>query len=536
MTHEHRPDPDRTPTLGSIDDLEFADRARPASPHPPSAPPPRRPRTGRTGLWLLLAGFAAVAIAGGWALSHWRETLGEQLIPVSDLNQQIREAEAALARGDLSAADGSGARERFQAVLARDPDHPGARRGLGAVRDAALAQARAALVAGDLATARTRIELARAMAAPAADLALLDVELRRAESTGDEIADLLERARAAQQAGRFEQVPDGALALYGDVLQRQPDNAIAIEGRRVILGALLTRAQAALEAGDLASAEALVARVVETDPTHLGLPAVRASLGEAVSQRERRREAGLADADAARRDGRLEDAAAAYLALLATDPGLVAARHGLDDAAAAIAARASRQAADFEFEAAESSLRLARTWDPDSPAIAVAEQRLADARASRDLLPPPEAAPRLGSLVRQAVTAMRRGDLIDPPGDSAWDRLRVAAAIAPDHPDVLMALDEYDRRARACFEDELAGNRLSRAQGCLDAMVVRDRRGDGMLRDRRRLAGRWLAFAEERLGAGELALARRAIDAAQSLDPGHPGLVVMEERLARASY
>ena len=131
---------------------------------------------------------------------------------------------------------------------------------------------------------------------------------------------------------------------------------------------------------------------------------------------------------------------------------------------------------------------------------------------------------------------MRRGDLIDPPGDSAWDRLRVAAAIAPDHPDVLMALDEYDRRARACFEDELAGNRLSRAQGCLDAMVVRDRRGDGMLRDRRRLAGRWLAFAEERLGAGELALARRAIDAAQSLDPGHPGLVVMEERLARASY
>ncbi len=133
-----------------------------------------------------------------------------------------------------------------------------------------------------------------------------------------------------------------------------------------------------------------------------------------------------------------------------------------------------------------------------------------------------------------AQTAMRRGDLIDPPGDSAWDQLRAASAIAPDDPQVRAALGEYDRRARACFEDELAGNRLSRAQACLDARAVRERGGDGLAGDRRRLADRWLAFAEERLGANELALARRALDSAQALDPTHPGLALIAERLRRA--
>lgn len=524
---EHRPDPERAPTLGSLDGLDLARPGR-------AALPPVRPRRSRAGLWTAAILFVGVLAGAGWALTHWRESIGEQLLPVSDLNQQMEQARAALARGELSAADGSGARERFQAVLARDPDHLGARAGLAEVRDAALAQARAAMVAGDLTTARARLELARAMAAPAADLTLLEVELQRVESTGADIAALLQRARDAQAAGRLEQVPDGALALYGDVLRLQPDNAIALEGRRLILGGLLAQAQSALQAGDLATAEALVARVVETDPSHLGLPAVRASVGEASAQRDRQREAALAGASSALRAGRLEEAAQAYLSLLAEAPGLVEARNGLDDAAAAVADRAARQAADFDFEAADASLRLARAWAPDSPAIAVAERRIGESHASRGQLPAAAEAPQLQRLLRQATQAMRRGQLIEPPGDSAWDRLRSAAAIAPDDPDVRLALAEYDRRARACFEDELASNRLSRAQACLDAIAARDRSGDGLARERRRLADRWLAFAEERLGASELALARRAIQAAQQLDPAHPGLAAIEERLARA--
>lgn len=526
---ERRPGPESTPSLGALDQLDLARPQRRA------APPPRSGRGG-AGRWIVgLMLLAVLVVAAAWMLGHWRESLGERLVPASDLNRQVEAAQQALARGELSASDGSGARERFQAVLARDPDHPAARAGLAAVRDAALAQARAALDAGDFATARARLDMARAMAAPAADLSLIELDLQRLESTGADIADKLERARAAQAAGRLEQVPDGALALYSDVLRLQPDNAIALDGRRDILSGLLREADAALDRGDAAAAQALVARVIETDPSHLELPARQARLGEVLAQRQRVQEAALGRAAQAQRDGRLEQAASDYLALLATDPSLVEARQGLDDTAAAMAARAGREAADFDFESAEASLRLARQWSPQSPAIAAAETRLAQSRAARDQVPARGADPtRLRALIEGAQTAMRRGDLIDPPGDSAWDQLRAAAAIAPDDPQVRAALGEYDRRARACFEDELAGNRLSRAQACLDARAVRERGGDGLAGDRRRLADRWLAFAEERLGANELALARRALDSAQALDPTHPGLALIAERLRRA--
>jgi hypothetical protein len=63
---------------------------------------------------------------------------------------------------------------------------------------------------------------------------------------------------------------------------------------------------------------------------------------------------------------------------------------------------------------------------------------------------------------------------------------------------------------------------------------VRARGSDELAADRRRLADRWLAFAEERLGANELALARRALASVQALDPAHPGLAPLAERLARA--
>lgn len=524
---ERRNEPGTTPSLGALDQLDLVRPAR-RIPDPPP-PRPRRARWWMLGIGIVLVGATLIA------LDHWRESLGERLIPASDLNRQVAAAQQALARGELTSADGSGAREQFQAILARDPDHPAARTGLIAVRETALAQARDALAKGDTDTARQRLALARAMAAPAADLSLLELDAQRLETTGADVADKLQRARAAQADGRVEQVPDGALALYSDVLRLQPDNAIALDGRRDILAGLLRDAGAALDRGDADMALALAARVVETDPTHLDLPALQARLGEVQAQRQRARESALSRASEALRAGRLEAAAEAYLALQASDPEAVEARQGLDDTTAAMAARAGREAADFEFEAAEASLRLARSWSPQSPAIAAAEQRLQQAREARGQLPASGSDPtQLRALLDHARAAMRRGELIEPPGESAWDQLRSAAAIAPDDPDVRAALGEYDRRARACFEDELAGNRLSRAQACLDARAVRNRDADRLSVDRRRLADRWLAFADERLGANELALARRALDAAQALDPTHPGLALIAERLRRA--
>ncbi|HEU0153299.1 MAG TPA: hypothetical protein VFQ84_08145 [Arenimonas sp.] len=528
--NDRRVDPGQTPPLGALDQLDLAPAARRPAPVAPTAraAPRRWP-------WLLVAG-GALALVLALVLMQWREQIGRQLVPESAINRQIEQAQAALARGDLTRADGTGAREQFQAVLARDPDHLAARAGLNAVRDAAVAQGRAALAAGDLDTAAQRLALARAMAAPAADLSLLELELQRLQSAGADLADLLVRAREAQAAGRIEQVPDGALALYSDVLRRQPDNAIALDGRREILAGLLAQADAALVRGDTDVALALVARVVESDPSHLGLPALQARLGEVQQVRQREREQILAEAASALRAGQPEVAAAAYLRLQALAPDAVEARQGLQDAAAAQAAKARREAADFDFEAAEASLARAREWAPESPDVIAAAARIEEARAARAALPVAgESDPgQLLALLERARAAMRRGDLIEPPGAAAWDFLRQAAALSPDSADLRDAQAEYDRRARACFEDELAGNRLSAAQACLDARAVRERGAEDLSADRRRLADRWLAFAEERLGANELALARRALASVQALDPTHPGLAPLAERLARA--
>lgn len=518
-----------TPDLGPLDQLDFSRRRQPPAPPEPAV------RGRRLWPWLLAAALLAIA-AMAMMLGQWREQIGQRLVPDSAINLQIDQAHQALARGELSNADGSGAREQFQAVLARDPDHPGARAGMAAVREAAIAQAREALAANDAPRARSRIALARAMAAPAADLSLLELDIQRIESTGADVADKLERARAAHAQGLLEQVPNGALALYSDVLLLQPDNALALQGRQEILSGLLQQAEAALERGEVRDAEALVARVVETDPSHLGLPALKARLGEVQGQRQRIVDEALQLAASDLRAGRFEAAAGGYLALLLRDPDLVEANQGLDDVTSAMAARAGREAADFEFEAAEASLALARSWRPDSPAVAAAQARLEQSRDASQQLPGGDGTDpaQLQRLVDLARAAMRRGNLIEPPGESAWDYLRRASAANAADPALREALLEYDRRARACFEDELAGNRLMAAQACLDARAVREHGGGGLDGDRRRLADRWIAFAQERLGANELALARRALESARALDPAHPGLESLAERLARA--
>ena len=83
------------------------------------------------------------------ALLVLRQPLAELLWPRNSAQEALRQADAALAQGHLSDADGSGARELYEAALAMDPDRPEPRQGLAAVTHAALEQARRETAAGD---------------------------------------------------------------------------------------------------------------------------------------------------------------------------------------------------------------------------------------------------------------------------------------------------------------------------------------------------------------------------------------------------
>lgn len=454
----------------------------------------------------------------------YREPLADRLWPETRAQALRAAAAAALARGHLSAADGSGARELYAAALALDPDRGDARAGLQRVGEAALARARQHLRAQAFDDARRDLRLARALAVPRAEADAVATLLREREADVAGIDALLARADRARAEGE----PVAALRLYRRVLSLQPARTEALEGREDLLADLLQRARGHVARGQLREAATLVAQVAAFDAGHVDLPEARSLLARGVDARH-------AVAERALRRGRLATATENWREVLAADPGHEGARAGLARLADAHAARAVRFSADFRFEAAERELAAARALSPEAAAVREAAGRLAQARRSRAQLPRPGSdAARVRELLARAAAAEERGDLLQPPGESAYDFLRRARALAPRDPGVEASTTRLLSAARACFERELTGNRLGRAHGYLDA---RQQLGDArdVAADRRRLAERWVAIGSERLGAGELELARRAEQSALALDPDATGLAALRERLRAAA-
>ena len=169
-----------------------------------------------------------------------------------------------------------------------------------------------------------------------------------------------------------------------------------------------------------------------------------ASIAQAAEEVETLRR----NADEDLRRGRLEQAAAGYRAVLERAADDEAAEEGLANVAAAHAARAQRLAADFEFDGAEKELAIARDLAPDSDAIRDATRDLAEARALRARIPSAGGAAqqeRVRSLLDEATAAIARGELMDPPGESAFDKIAAARALAPNAPEVRSAAHRLER-------------------------------------------------------------------------------------------
>ncbi len=453
----------------------------------------------------------------------WPETRGQTLLD---------QAALALAEGRLDAEDGSGARQLYEAAAALDPDDVRPRAGLSRVSEAALQQARAALEAHRFDAAHRALQLARDLAAPrdAVDAVADALRAREAEDAG--LDGLLAQAQAAQADGALDGTARSALPLYRRILTLDPTNPEALRGRDETLAAVLGQARAALRTGDLRGAGDLIAAARAYDPGHVDLPDTDARLTEELDALRRRAAGSLAA-------GRLERGVAEWRMLLAFDADDPTAQRGLADAAVAYAQRAERHARDFNFADADAQLREARLLAPDSDAVRTAadnveRSRLRHAQLAPQLAPA-ERRRRVATLLQDAAAAEARGDLLSPPGDSAYDRIRAARRLAPDDPEVAKASSRLLPAARQCFDGGLRANNLARARNCFDARVAL---GDdaGTLRDaRRRLAQRWLAIGDERLGAGNLAGADAALALAREIDPAVPGHAEFARRLRTAS-
>lgn len=363
--------------------------------------------------WWLIGSMLVIVL-----LAVLRAPIGALLWPQTRAQALREEAWQALADGHLSAADGSGARELFEAALAMDPDRAEARQGLARVALAALEQARQALAEDRFADARRRLELARALSVPRAEADALADALRQREAGHAGVDSLFAGAEEAHAQGRLDGGAGTALPMYAHVLALEPTHAGALRGREDALAELLAQAREALRAGDVGEAARLVATVQAYDAGHVDLPDTLARLME---------------------EARLDDAGLARLlaggAPVAPD-GVDTARAGgeaaaLDDAERdrrvrallrdAETALAAGHLADARGGGAADRIAAARALHPDSAEVAAAaEQLLPPLREChlREL--------RANSLRRAATCLEAREALGDDPGELAAARRQLA--------------------------------------------------------------------------------------------------------------
>ncbi|MCO7464157.1 MULTISPECIES: hypothetical protein [Stenotrophomonas] len=477
--------------------------------------------------WALVAALAVFVL-----LVLLRKPLADWFWDEPQIEQLLAEGDRALAAGRLSAADGSGARERYQAVLALDGDRPQARQGLARTGAAALQQARDKLQANDLDGTAQALALARELQVPQADGDAVARQLQARRSAGAGIGALLAQARNAFAAGRLDDGDSSALPLFQRILAVQPDNLPALEGREDALSDLLQHARTLAGRGELAAAAGIVQRARQFDAGHADLPASQEALAQAVDQR-------LRQAQRALQRQQLDAAGKGFLAVLAVAPDDPNAQRGRDQSLQAVLARSQKQADDFQFEAAQRDAMLAQELGASPAARQQLAQRLQRAQQAQQAMQQPSVSNaqrerQLREHLRRVERAERAGQWISPPGHSAFDALREAQSLAPRDARVKAAAARLLPASRRCFDDNLRQNRVQAAGACLQAWQTLSPTAASLPAARLRLAQRWLAIGSERLGSGDVSFAAHAAEQARLLQPDLAELPAFEDRLRRA--
>ncbi|WP_109124050.1 hypothetical protein [Dyella sp. C11] len=563
--HDHG-SPGRTePTLGNLDNLDGpapksqADDGLPkftqdadlrrggGSPRPPVRRPKRRG-------WLVPV-VLLIVIGVGTSLWIGQDKL-RGLVPNTELDGILGRAETALQQGPLDGNDGTSARELFEAARALQPDNDRARDGLRNVGQAEIAQADAALQAGKLDEADQALVSARELLGGGSDVDRLTQAIAAARSHGVPTDSLVEQAQQAFDAGKLDG-DDGAGPLYRRVLTADPNNAVAKHGLDKVGDAMAVQVHKALDAGDRTTASTLVDHLAVLLPNYAELPELRAALVQVGQQDNGALTDAIKQGQDALRDGRIvgdgnDTALAHFKAALAIDPDNADAKAGLGQVAQALIVQANAAIDHGDSAHARQLLDQATAIAPHSADLAAARGRLGEGRRSNasqvandvagdvaadngDNLqhPPmtPQQSAELARIVQRADAAASRGNLMLPPGDSAYDLYRQALAMDGNNDAARRGLEALPGLALNQFNQALSSGNLPAAGNRLADLSDLSPGNTNQGELRLRLAGAWMDQAEQELQNGDRASAAQALDSARKLAPNNPRLASLMARL-----
>ncbi|WP_346948388.1 hypothetical protein [Dyella sp.] len=559
--HESDPQGRTEPTLGNLDQLDAADARdtrkpddglpkvtvdagqRRAHANEGRAARESRASSGKRGwLWPLLL-LVAIGVGVTFYLEQDRV---RGLLPTTELNDVLGRAEQALHDGHLDGNDGTSARELFEAARALEPDNDRARDGLRKVGLAEVAKADAALAAGKPDEAEQATNAARELLGGGSDVDRLSQAIAKARGASFEAGTLVDQAQQAMSDGR----PADAGALYKRILAADPGNAVASHGLDKVGDALAAQAHKEIDAGDRAAASASVDRLAALLPNYGELPSLRAALVQDQKEDDGQLSEAIRLGQAALRAGRIsgngsDTALAHFKDALALDPDNAQAKAGLGQVAQALVvqanaaqdsgdtAQASRlldQAAELAPKSAELAAARAHLNDTaHRPGEGVVPGALPQADAQAELTPQQNA--ELARLVRQAEAAARNGNVMLPPGDSAYDLYRRALAIDGNNEAARRGLQELPATVVQQFNQALSNGNLQQAGERLNDLGDLAPGEAGQAELRQRLANAWMDQAEERLSGGDRPAAAQALDHARKLAPGNPRLSSITARL-----
>jgi tetratricopeptide (TPR) repeat protein len=221
---------------------------------------------------------------------------------------------------------------------------------------------------------------------------------------------------------------------------------------------------------------------------------------------------------------------------LALDPGNARARRALVRVGAGylLKARMALEAGDIDGAAQRFADAERAGAEPDELAAFAQSLREAEEGGSRLPVAPPDPAidrERVDLLVARGERALSRGDLVDPPGESAIDLFRSALAVDGNDGRARAGLAAIGPRARDLFDEAVFAGRLAEANRQMEAFRAAGGSPSAEAAMRRELAAAWLDEAERLLFDGRFQAAERAAARAREADPALPGLADFELRL-----